>query len=305
MMRIRKLCNIIRDSLWNIIRHPLVSLASLTTVTLMLLLLGSFVTVSFLASHMTRALAQQPPIEIWCESSLTAEDQALIEQYLERDSNVLNWQKRTPEQNYQLLRESMGDRASVLDQFPADKLQYTYQVRLVDPTQVNQFRDQIRGYAGVQTVDIAEKTVATLNAIVRNTHMATLIAFGILCVVSLFIISNMVRISVFARAEEIGIMKYVGATNAYIRTPYVLEGALIGAVGAGLASLVIYLTYSWIYTRMTTTSAAAGGSAFFSFNNMLLPMSSFIWQILLVNALLGILIGSLGSAISVRRHIRV
>ena len=304
-MIFRKVLNAIRDSLLNIVRHPLVSVASLTTVTLMLILLGAFTTVSMLANHMARSIAQAPPVEVWCDNQLTPEQSEQIERFLEADENVLSWKRLTPRENYELLRAGMGESADALDSFPFEKLQYTFQVRLVDPEQVDAFTAQVSGFSGVQQVDVAERTMKTLTSIVRVLNTATLVAFAVMCVVSLFIISNMVRISVFARSEEIAIMKYVGATNIYIRTPYVLEGALIGAVGALLSFSVIYLTYDKLYTTMAGRVVDPEQLSLFSVSNMMLPLSGIAWRVLLINLALGILIGAAGSALSVRKHIQV
>ncbi len=305
MTALRKLLNLIRDSLWNMLRHPLVTVASLTTVTLMLVLLGAFTTVSLLANHSARVIAQQPPVEVWCSNELRPEESAAIEAYLEGDQNVLSWKRLTPLENYELLRAGMGESAKALDSFPFEKLQYTFQVRLVNPEEVDAFTAQIRAYPGVQNVDVAERTMRTLNSIVRVVNTATLIAFAIMCIVSLFIISNMVRISVLARSEEIAIMKYVGATKLYIRTPYVLEGALIGTVGALLAFAAIYFSYDKLYTSMVGRVVGDAQSSPFTASNMMLPLPSIAWRVLVINLVLGILIGAAGSALSVRRHIQV
>ncbi len=129
-------------------------------------------------------------------------------------------------------------------------------------------------------------------------NYATLIAFVILGVISFFIISNMVRVAVFARGEEINIMKYVGATNWYIRVPYILEGAVVGFFGGFLAWLVIYLIYSRLFGLFMATTKPTDVLA------MISP-ASISPKILWLNLTLGIGVGSIGSAVSVRRYIKV
>ena len=124
------------------------------------------------------------------------------------------------------------------------------------------------------------------------------IAFIVLGVISFFIISNMDRVAVFARGEEISIMKYVGATNWYIRIPYIIEGSLVGLCGALLSWAVIMLVYNQIYAVLMS------GTKPTDFLTMV-SSSQLTWLVLLVNMLIGAGVGALGSAVSVRRHIHV
>jgi len=129
-------------------------------------------------------------------------------------------------------------------------------------------------------------------------NYATLIAFIVLGVITFFIISNMVRVAVFARGEEISIMKYVGATNSYIRVPYIIEGALVGLAGATLAWLLIYLGYTRLFDILMEGVKPTDILA-------MVDPERIARQIILLNLLVGIGVGSLGSAIAVRRHIAV
>jgi cell division transport system permease protein len=129
-------------------------------------------------------------------------------------------------------------------------------------------------------------------------NIGTLVAFVVLCAISLFIISNMVRISVYARGEEISIMKYVGATNAYIRFPYILEGAIVGLSGAVIAWGLVYAGYVKIFDILM---AGTKPDSFLA----MVPISGMALRILWINIGLGVLVGAVGSALSVRRHIRV
>jgi len=124
------------------------------------------------------------------------------------------------------------------------------------------------------------------------------VAFCVLFLISLFIISNMVRISVYSRATEITIMKYVGATNAYIRLPYIIEGAIVGLVSALCSWGITYIAYSRIYDVLM---AKIDPASFYA----ILPMGALSNRVLLVCALCGILIGAFGSGVSVRKYIQV
>lgn len=303
-MKFRTLLNSLKESLKNIVRHPLVTLASMSTVALMLMLMGAFTVISLNAQHMIKEIAQQPTVEVWVDYQATPEQLALIEEAITGNGNVIEWNKLTPEENYAYLSAELGDDSAVLSGYDPKRLPYVFNVRLESPDLAEIFKNQIVAYAGVNSQDVtyAKRVMETLSSLMRGVNLATLVAFSVMCVITLFIISNMVRISVLSRSEEISIMKYIGATNGYIRLPYILEGAITGAVGAVVAWLAVRLAYESLFAKLI---ASASGGGVLSANKMLLPLSSVSWQVLLVCLLLGIAIGSAGSGISVRKHIRV
>ncbi len=304
-MRFRKILTILKDSLFNIVRHPLVTLASVTTGTLMLILLGAFTVLSQNANFWVESLAQQPAIEVWGNPNMTEDEQAIIKQYLDSNANVLDYEMLSPIENFELLRSQMGDDASALDNFDYSLLPYVFQVQLVNPELASEFTNQISAYPGVTDVDYEEKVMSTLANIVRWVNLITLIIFAIMVIVSLFIISNMVQLSILAQSEEISIMKYIGATNNYIRIPYILEGALIGTFGALLAWGVVYFSYQQVYNRFGGASMNDTASTIFLSNNFLLPAAQVMWIVLGINLVLGIVVGATGSLMSVRKYIQV
>lgn len=302
-MKARTLLNSIKESLKNIIRHPLITVASISTVALMLGLLGAFTVISLNANHMVREIAKKPAVSVYVSPTSTEEDRKLIESFINSYPGMIETQKLTPWENYDQLVKELGDDAKSLQGYNPDLLPYTYNVRFEEPSMAPGFRSKIEAYRGVEDVNHEANLMNKLNQLIRMMNVASLVAFGVMCVVTLFIISNMVRISVFSRAEEINIMKYIGATNVYIRLPYILEGALTGVFGALLAWGLIRFGYNNLYARLLQT---AGGNVMgIAENRLLLPMSQVSAIVLLLSLGVGILIGSLGSALSVRKYIRV
>lgn len=304
-MQLRTILNSFKESLKNIIRHPLVTLASISTVALMLMLLGAFTVISLNAQHMIKEISQQPTVSVWVDAKATPEQLALIEEAIGTRTDVTEWTKLTPMENYQSLVKDLGEDSNVLSGYDPAQLPYVYNVRLVSPELAETFKKQIVAYSGVQPNDVTydEKVMQTLSDLMRWVNYATLLAFAVMCGVTLFIISNMVRISVLSRSEEINIMKYIGATNAYIRFPYILEGAIIGLLGALLAWMAVRFGYEAIFTNLL--KSAGGGNSALSAQNLLLPIVDVSWKVLFISLGLGILVGSAGSGLSVRKHIKV
>jgi cell division transport system permease protein len=132
----------------------------------------------------------------------------------------------------------------------------------------------------------------------RIVNITTVAAFAILFVIALFIISNMVRISVYSRASEIEIMKFVGATNNYIRLPYIIEGAIVGIISAICAWGITVVIYRGIYIQSMSEIAP---TSFYA----LVPTHNIMWSEIVLILLMGVIIGSIGSGISVRKYVRV
>ena len=287
----------LREGFRNLVRHPLVMLASISTIALMLILLGFFTVFSLNARHIMTVAGQQPPIEITMRNGVGDKELADLDRYLANDDDVLEFQRYSPQENFNQFVDNM-ENSELFADFPIDNIPYTYTVQLVEPSLAESFQTRVAGLAGVRKVSLELAVMSFLSDAIVWVNYATLAAFVVLGLISFFIISNMVRISVFARGEEISIMKYIGATNWYIRVPYIIEGALVGLIGAAVAWGVTMFGYDRLYS---TLMAGAKPSDVLT----MLPTEQLTIIILMINLVIGVGVGSLGSAASVRRHIQV
>jgi cell division transport system permease protein len=296
-MKLTTLRHAVRESGRSLMRHPFVTLASMTTIAFMLLLVGSFVAFTMNARSIAEKAGQQPPVQVWVVYDADAARVYGIEQALKNDPSVLEYTKKSPAQNLEDFRVQLGADAPVLDGFDESLLSWSFTVRLTDPAEGESFSARTSGVPGVRKVDISLPVMDFLRSIVQWVNLASAVGILCLCIVALFIISNMVRVAVYSRSQEIGIMKYVGATNRYIRVPFVVEGAVVGISG-GLAAWGLL---HWGYSSLLQGAANPETAAFLT----LLPLSTVSLYVLTVNVLFGLLVGSIGSALSVRRHVRV
>lgn len=288
----------LKEGFINLFRHPLVTLASITTIALMLMLMGGFHIFSQNANQVARSASQQPPILIWVEYGADITTVEGIEQLLREDNGIKEYSKQTPEENFEKFKEDLGEDSDVLDGFDPKLLPYTFTVQLYESAESESFKIYMEGIYGVRKVEYSQPVTEFLNAARNIVNIVTFIAFIILGAITLFIISNMVRIAVYSRSQEIGIMKYVGATNRYIRIPFIIEGSITGFMGAMLANLTVLFAYSMILDKVGQTY---GFTAFFR----MVPLQEIFWSTVLINVVLGIIIGGMGSAISVKRHVKV
>lgn len=299
-MSIRAFTNSVREGFQGILRHPLVTIASVTTILLMLLLMSVFVIFSADARYIMKNVGQQPPIELYMKLDGTEEDRTAISNYLAGDTeHVLYFQMANPEENYNEFKTNLGSSSSILDNFDYNQyLPYTFHIQLVDPSYADEVVMHLEAFPGVNKVMQERQVMVFLAQATQWVNIGTAGAFCVLFLISLFIISNMVRISVYSRATEITIMKYIGATNAYIRLPFIIEGGIVGLVSALCAWGITYLAYSRVYSMLM--SKIEPGSFY-----AILSIQSLSNIVLLVCAFCGILIGAFGSGVSVRKYIKV
>ena len=298
-MSIKTFLNSIREGFSSIKRHPFVTIASITTILLMLMILGIFFIFSVNARMITKKLGQQAPIEVYMKLNVTEDELAQTEQLILADTRIIESVKRSPEENYNNFKSNLGDSQSILDEFDYNMyLPYTFSVRISDPSLADDVVARLGTLPGVSKVSTESKVMDVLDRSERYVNIGTVATFVLLFVIALFIISTMVRISVYSRANEIEIMKFVGATNSYIRMPYIVEGALIGLISAICSWAVTMALYAAVYRQIMTN---IDPTSFYA----ILPVRAVIWWVLVLALFTGILIGSIGSGISVRKYIKV
>jgi cell division transport system permease protein len=152
-------------------------------------------------------------------------------------------------------------------------------------------------FDGIEEISTDDDTIAKLNNIARGIRMGTLIILVILVVISIAIIAYTVKITVYARRKEIEIMKYVGATNSFVRGPFIIEGLIIGIISAAISVIIMMLVYNGILNSILESNVIQSLSvSFYTFNELFL-------RVLGVYLLLGMGIGVLGSSISMKKYL--
>ena len=298
-MSIRAFFNSVREGFKGIARHPLVTIASISTILLMLIVMSAFFIFSANVRSIMRKLSQEPPIEVYMDLQVSEEKLNQTALLISQDPAIIDYSVNDPEENYEYFKTNLGSSSSVLDDFDYNMyLPYTFHIRISDPALAQDVVNRLSGMPGVSKVSQESNVMHFLTNAKKIVNLATVVSFIVLFLIALFIISNMVRISVYSRASEIEIMKFVGATNFYIRMPYVIEGALVGLISALCAWVISVMTYRTIFYR------AMEGIDLNSFY-ALIPAGRVMWWVLAIATVIGVLIGAVGSGISVRKYIKV
>lgn len=298
-MTARAFFNSIKEGVLGIVRHPLVTMASITTIMLMLIIMGAFYMFSVNARRIMTNLSQRPPIEVYMVLQCSEEDRDFVASKLSENPAVIEYTMASPLDNYENFKSNLGSSSSILDDFDYNMyLPYTFSLRLKDPSLADSVCAEVATYSGVSKVAQESNVMRFLTRASRIVNITTAVSFIVLFVIALFIISNMVRISVYSRSSEIEIMKFVGATNNYIRLPYITEGAIVGLFSALCSWVITMLVYKQVYEK---AMSSINLESFYA----LAPTRLIMWHNLFILVIMGLIIGAVGSGISVRNYIKV
>ncbi|MTB61995.1 FtsX-like permease family protein [Streptococcus uberis] len=193
------------------------------------------------------------------------------------------------------LQDTMGDVWKMYDQ-DTNPLQDIYIVQTEEPSQVKQVSKAIKSLDGVEDVDyggINSDKLFKFSSFIKTWGLA---GTGLLLLVAVFLISNTIRMTIMSRQRDIEIMRLVGAKNSYIRGPFFFEGAWVGFLGAIIPSLIVYYLYEYAYRQFTPQLQLNGLSMY--------PVNYYLYILIAVLFIIGIIIGSLGSVLSMRRYLK-
>ena len=193
-------------------------------------------------------------------------------------------------------KKTYGD-STVFENLDASVFRNRYVIRLNDITLMRDTAatvDAVNGVAEVNApVSIAEGFIAVRNVV----SVITAILIVILLVVSVFMMSNTIKLATFTRRDEIAVMKMVGASNSFIRTPFVVEGLILGLLGSGIAFLLQWAVYNFIAQKISVSIAAS--------LIQVMPFSLLMTPLLIVFLAIGILVGAFGGAMAIRNYLKV
>lgn len=277
-------------------RNIWMTLASIFTVVLSLFILGFFSIVILNLNKMADTLESQVQISVYLKDDLSQEEIDETKETLSKIEGLQDIKFITREEAMENFKERLGDQQFLLDALDdTNPLPDSFSLTVTSPQQVKTIADTA---AALDSVESASYSQDVINHLFNLTHLIRLIGIALIILLTgaaIFIISNTIRLTVFARRKEIAIMKYVGATDWFIRWPFLLEGICLGFIGGGLATIFLYIVYNQV------TQEIYEAMAFFP----LIPQHPFIDYISLAILVAGIIIGALGSTISLKRFLKV
>lgn len=295
-MKFRTLEYFIKETAGSIRHNGLMSLASVSTVALTLLILGMFLIMVLNLNHMAAALESQVQISVYLQDNLSEQEIAAVKQQISQLPGLKKVEYVSKDQALQRFREQLGEQQTILNDLGEENpLPNGFDVIVEQPDQVRGVAQAVSNIKGVEKLRYEKEIVERLFTITRMIRTVGLIIIVFLALAAMFIISNTIRLTVFARRREIGIMKYVGATDWFIRWPFLLEGMMLGFLGALIAVLLLTKFYS-VFIGYVTVSIAF---------MPILPSYPIVIYLGVFLLGVGMAIGALGSTISLRRFLHV
>lgn len=289
---------------WNNFKgNRLMSVASVGVVTSCLILVGICGSLVLNVNSFVQYLGAQNEVVIYMKDEATLENINSINSSLEKDEDVTDFKFVSKEEALKEQMEYMGRYESLLSGYQGENnpLPASFRVHLDDLTRLEPVSMEFSAFEGVDYVSTPTELAGVLITLKNVTYYAGLAILVILVMVSMVVISNTIRLTVFARRREISIMKYVGATNGFIRLPFIVEGLLIGTISALITFAVVAGGYVYLFNYITTQ--ATGFIAMLSM--CMVPFTS-IWPVMLIGFVgFGWLIGGMGSAFSMRKYLKV
>lgn len=270
---------------------------SLLAVTAMMLILGLFFVVSVNINLFSQVVQKDfDYVEFYLEDSVSKEGGQDIVKQVEKLKGVKEAQYRTKSDALKIMKERWGKNGYLLDTLENNPLPNSILINVENNQVAEKITEQGKSIKGVEDVKYYKETVEKLTKATNFIQVSAMIIMVFLVVVSIIVVSNTIKLTVLARSREISIMKYVGATNWFVRGPFVVEGAMIGIVSSLIAAGLTWLIYGKIEDII-------GQEIMVILSSPLVPASYMIWNLLVIFMAMGISVGVCGSIISMRKFL--
>ena len=291
-----------KQGLHNLRANRLMSLASIGVLTACLLLTGIAGLFSANVNSLVEYLGDQNETVVYLDQGLSDEELASVDQTLRSMPGLAAVTYVSQEEVLETYKGYMSEYADLFNDFEEDNpFHANYRVVLEDLNQLDEMIAQLEQIDGVYSVSAPTQLSSVFLTIQRAVTYAGWALVAVLALVSVVVISNTIRLTVFARRKEINIMKYVGATNGFIRWPFFVEGTSVGLISGLLAAGLVIGAYALVVNRIGAMSGFWGpilGSCLLSVGQ--------VWPIVLGAFLIfGVVIGSIGTATSIRKYLEV
>ena len=296
-MRINNFFYLIKEGIKGIFKHGFMSVAAVCVTVACLLIVGSFSILMYNVNIMVEDLNQTNEIMVYVDDTMPEAEAKSIGTKINLIENVLQADFVPREEALQNFIEDHKDEQSSFSGLEASDLRHRFRVILEDNALIEQTADEIEALPGVVKVRAEYELAQGFTTLQQVLELASYAIIAVLLAVSLLIISNTVKLAMYDRKDEIAIMKMVGATNGFIRLPFIVEGFTLGMIGAALAFGMEWFMYDALVAEIALVDALQLFS-FVPFQELLIPMIA-----VFVSA--GLFVGVVGSWTSIRKFMNV
>ncbi|KAB3533544.1 permease-like cell division protein FtsX [Alkaliphilus serpentinus] len=298
-MKIRTLKYMMKQGFVGLWRNKNMSLASITSVAASLVVLGLIIILVLNINNIASLTQLQfDTVQVYVQEELTEEEISLLGSNIEAIKGVETALYESKEQAMLNMKERWGEQGYLLETLEENPLPNSYVINLEGIDYADGVVSNLKNLEGVDEVKYYKEIIENLLKIAGFIRTVGLALIGILILVAMFIISNTVKLALNARRQEINIMKYVGATNWFIRWPFIVEGVILGLLGAMIALVVVRYGYGYTFDAINNKFTVV-------FSAYLLPLDILMGRTMMMFAVIGAGVGALGSIVSLRKHLRV
>lgn len=296
-MKISSLNYFIVDAFKSIKRNRTISFAAMVTVLITFFIFGTFTLLAFNFNKSIEDVASKIQIQVYLNDDIKLVDQREIEIKLAEQPQVSEVTYESKDEAFLNLQKDLGDNKGLMEGYDLSNnpLPSSFIVKLKDPSAAGEVTKVVEGMAGVESIGNQQEVIDTISKFVNIIQIVGIGLFIVFIGVSVFLIMNTIKLTVYSRRREVGIMKFVGATDWFIRWPFVIEGIVIGAIGSVVSTILLYFTYSGVFNWIVNSMFIV---------NLVPPQ--FVLTTLLGGFLIGgVIVGAIGSIFALRKFLVV
>ncbi len=298
-MKYNRLGYLIGEGLSNVFKNKKSTVASIVIMCATMIIFGLFLIIGENVNHFVDNLKLQQGFQVFMKEDATQEEMDKVKEDIRALDGISTIEFVSKEQGLNTMKEKLKDEKGVLDGFNVQKIKASYIVKVTDLERSKTIQSEVEKIDNVVKITNSNETAMKLISIAKVIRIATGIILLLLIIISTFIISNTIKLTVHARRKEISIMKYVGATNSFIRWPFIVEGIVIGIISSIISIILVGGAYSLITTKMASSDLVK------VMGMNLVGLNEMLTSIIIVYLILGIGIGTIGSVVSMRKYLKV
>ena len=291
---------LIGEGFGNVFKNKKSKFSAILVMCISMLVFGLFFIIGENVNHIMNTVESSQEIQVFIKNDATDEEITKVGEQLQQIEGVNKITFVSKDEALDIMQEKVGEKSYLLAGYEKNNfLPASYKVTLTDLKLASKVESQINQLDNIKRITSSNETITKLIGIANGVRIVTAAILIGLIVGSIFIIANTIKLTVYARRREISIMKYVGATNSFIRWPFIVEGMIIGIISAGISVLLVGGIYKVVAAKLMESSLIT------SLGITLVGFSDMFTLIILVYLALGIGIGVIGSALSMRKYLEV
>ncbi len=282
----------------NVFKNKKSTISSLAIMCSAMLIFGIFFTIGQNVAHIMDSVQDAQSIQVWVVKDATADQVSAFGDELKAMEEVNSVKFVSKEETANKYKEKLKDYPNAADTIQAEYFSDSYVITLTDLSLNSKVQAKIKDLDNLKKITSSNDAIAKLIKIAKAVRIGTAVLLAACIFIAIFIISNTIRLTVEARKKEIFIMRYVGATNSFIRWPFIVEGIIIGIIAGMISIMLTGIGYKFVQGKIVETEV---------FKSLAITMTSFgdmFNMLIIVYLALGIGVGIVGSAISMRKYLK-